>query len=76
MIATPAAIAAMPAGPDKAEVMLFHSFLTHHGRIGEGPGHGVCSCGVGATRDADGRIIANPNPDCDCPCHQRGYAVP
>jgi hypothetical protein len=68
-IMTPAVIAAMPAGPDKAEVMAFHRFLLHHA-----PAH-PCSCGVAARRDEDGDIVAVANPDCDCPCHEPGYAT-
>lgn len=73
-IMTPAAIAAMPAGPDKVEVMFFYTFLRHHGRPTKRRGSAICSCGVAARLDGD-VVRAVPNPDCPCPCHEPGYAV-
>ena len=75
-IMTPAVIVAMPAGPDKAEVMAFRTFLMHHkapAHRGE-PGSSICTCGVGARLEGD-VVYAVPNPECDCPCHLPGYAV-
>jgi len=63
-----AAIAAMPAGPDKAEVMAFRTFLTHHAPSKP------CDCGVPLKRDGVG-VVAQPNPDCNCPCHVDGWVT-
>lgn len=74
-ILTAERIAAMPAGPDKAEVMAFRTFLTHHARPTKQRGSAICSCGVAARLDDQGAVRAVANPECDCPCHQPGYAA-
>ena len=74
-VMTPAAIAAMPTGPDKAEVMAFWRFLLHHPSRPLERGSSICTCGIAARLEADGTVSAVPNPNCDCPCHEDGYAV-
>ena len=75
-IMTAERIAAMPAGPEKAEIMTFRSFLRHHAapaHTGE-PGSSICTCGVAARLEGE-IVYAVPNPGCDCPCHQPGYVA-
>lgn len=65
-IADAAYIARMPAGPDKAEVMAFRTFLQHH------PYAKPCDCGVPMRREGE-KIVAQPNEACICPCHVDGW---